>query len=489
MNGRLHLGKLMRNTLNQALRSLLFVAVLPTAVLLIGCGGNGGSQAESTVNPYNGLKYSGNSLPLGTEEGSLALNVAPTTISGSLIVSAVPRAKGASGPLKPATVTAGTYSFSGSFTGASPTFSANFSNLTNSTIAGMLPKAPATTGGSFTLTINGTVYGPFTFGATSTTSTFHVDEIGLLTPGGYSHPMDLNDNGEVVGGATDASGNGHAFTWTKKGGLVDLGLFGGLGASANAVSNGGVVVGVYEVLGIGQNVFRPFIVGASNPTPGTPPGCDDVNVEGVTNAGLMFVGGYFYQNGSEDPVGTFVYSGGKYQPIGVPSKVGISQIKAFGKDAVFGYYGSQTGPATSLWKWDGTSSILFDWDKIFQTPMPGWGAVGPEGEALGTLKNGDAGYLSPDGSSSTDTGHAGVIIALNASGQAVGNFTTSAGQRGFFWTKAGGFKDLNTMIDPSLGVTIFAAVGINAKGQIICFTKDKNVASGLFGIGALLTPN
>jgi probable HAF family extracellular repeat protein len=301
--------------------------------------------------------------------------------------------------------------------------------------------------------------------------------------------MDLNDSGEVVGGATDASGNGHAFTWTKVGGLKDLGMFGGLGAGATGVSNGGVVVGTYLMTGVGQDVFRPFIINGTNPTPGNPPGCDDSNIVGITSAGLMYVGGYVFENDSEDPVGTFVYSGGKYTAIGVPSKTGISQIKLGGKAAVFGYYGSETGPAVNLWEWDGNASKLFDWVTVFEVPMPGWGGIGAKGEALGTLKNGHAGYFSANGAASTDTGHAGTIFSLNASGQAVGNFTDATGQKGFYWTKAGGFKDLNTMIDPSLGVTITATVGINANGQIICFTKSKTVASGLFGIGALLTPN
>ena len=56
--------------------------------------------------------------------------------------------------------------------------------------------------------------------------------------------MALNDSGQVVGwGNTAATGTQHAFSWTRSGGIVDLGSLGGDYSQAFAVSNSGAVVG------------------------------------------------------------------------------------------------------------------------------------------------------------------------------------------------------------------------------------------------------
>ena len=83
----------------------------------------------------------------------------------------------------------------------------------------------------------GTSFGPFTF-TVMTSLSFTVDVIGLLAPGTHSIANDLNDSGEVVGGAESAGGVGHAFMWTKAAGRTDLGSFGStLAASALSVNN------------------------------------------------------------------------------------------------------------------------------------------------------------------------------------------------------------------------------------------------------------
>ena len=76
--------------------------------------------------------------------------------------------------------------------------------------------------------------------------------VDLGTLGGdYSNAVAINDDGQVVGYSTtagshsDTAGNEtHAFSWTKKGGMVDLGTLGGNSSSAAAVNNRGQVVGV-----------------------------------------------------------------------------------------------------------------------------------------------------------------------------------------------------------------------------------------------------
>jgi probable HAF family extracellular repeat protein len=68
--------------------------------------------------------------------------------------------------------------------------------------------------------------------------------VDLGSLGGYSSAAHaVNDNGQVAGDSTTASGDTHAFTWTQAGGMVDLGTLGGPDSSVRAVNDNGQVVG------------------------------------------------------------------------------------------------------------------------------------------------------------------------------------------------------------------------------------------------------
>ena len=70
-------------------------------------------------------------------------------------------------------------------------------------------------------------------------------DMGSLGGGGTA-PYAMNDAGQVVGTSQRAEGEGgvHAFSWTRRGGMVDLGtLPGGDSSFAMAVGPTGIVVG------------------------------------------------------------------------------------------------------------------------------------------------------------------------------------------------------------------------------------------------------
>jgi len=76
-------------------------------------------------------------------------------------------------------------------------------------------------------------------------------ELGALADGTYSRAWALNDSGQVVGFSTVSPGPPmrlglpfHPFSWTRAGGMIDLGTLGGrFGATAVAVNGAGQVVG------------------------------------------------------------------------------------------------------------------------------------------------------------------------------------------------------------------------------------------------------
>jgi|GEM_PF-5930939 len=325
--------------------------------------------------------------------------------------------------------------------------------------------------------------------ANPTVTSFTVSEVGLLAPGTHSIGNDLNDAGEVVGGAEVASGVGHAFSWTKSGGLVDLGAFGStLSASALSVNNGGVVAGEILLNSGGGDYTVPFVLGGIGAQqPGVPPSCDATQIFGIANSGQLVVEGEL----AGLPFGSYILSGGTYVAIGETGGAGhVDDISYFNRHTN-SVCGSLSGAQAVRWKWTGGTTTVDDWTTVLATiQTSSYYTGGAKGEWLGTLTNGDAGFVSADGGTVTDLGHVGSVCGLNATGQAVGNYTNASGhQHGFYWTKAAGFVDLNTMIDSSLGITIAAANGINASAQIMCQIQDPNVPTdSLFGLAGLLTP-
>lgn len=88
----------------------------------------------------------------------------------------------------------------------------------------------------------------------------------VWTPGAGMRPLahdagelqvsGMTSGGRVIGGLTDSLGNNRAFTWTRAGGVVDLGTLGGAYSSPGGANNNGQVVGNAQNAS-GQ--IRPFV--------------------------------------------------------------------------------------------------------------------------------------------------------------------------------------------------------------------------------------
>jgi len=70
----------------------------------------------------------------------------------------------------------------------------------------------------------------------------------MIDVGASCAPRGINASGQVVGYYQTATGS-HAFSWTKAGGLLDLGTLGGTDSVADAVNGSGLVVGASNTVG------------------------------------------------------------------------------------------------------------------------------------------------------------------------------------------------------------------------------------------------
>lgn len=90
----------------------------------------------------------------------------------------------------------------------------------------------------------------WTLGRDATLTTLALPTLG----GCVTQPTGINDRGEVAGTSTDAVGARRAFRWTAESGIRDLGtLPGGRFSRAHKINELGQIVGVSEVLALGQD--------------------------------------------------------------------------------------------------------------------------------------------------------------------------------------------------------------------------------------------
>jgi probable HAF family extracellular repeat protein len=114
-------------------------------------------------------------------------------------------------------------------------------------------------------------------------TSYRITDLGNLG-GAVALAWRVNERGQVIGWATTASGDTHAFFWTTKRGISDLGTFaGGTGSVAWGLNDDGVVVGEID-LPMGHT--RAFLWTASGGIRdlGTLGG-DDALAQGINNRG------------------------------------------------------------------------------------------------------------------------------------------------------------------------------------------------------------
>jgi probable HAF family extracellular repeat protein len=241
---------------------------------------------------------------------------------------------------------------------------------------------------------------------------FEVTDLG----GFDSRAVAINDSGQVAGVTavkeTDGTLRQHAFSWTRAGGMIDLGADPGYESTATAVNNRGEVVGYGHVHGFEQGFAwtkAGGIVGL-----GTLPGAVGVAMPTAINDAGQVVG----RQG--DRGFTWTRTGGM---------VDIGNLGESGSTAPEAISGSGQVVGRS-----GTDA--FSWTR-------GGGMVN-----LGALPGRSGGDAH----------------AVNGHGQVVGYSGGSGDERAFSWTSSGGMVDLGAL--PSdRGVS--GATAVNDNGQVV----------------------
>jgi probable HAF family extracellular repeat protein len=233
----------------------------------------------------------------------------------------------------------------------------------------------------------------------------------------------INDAGDIVGtanaGGTDL---GHAVRW-RGGAIKDLGTLGaGAYSESWGINSFGDVVGESYTDGGSFSGVHAFLYTDANGLVDLTPTSDTARARDINDAGQVTgyktaIGGYH----------AFRWTSGIFEDLGVlPGFAHSFGFAIQGSGRVAGSSSSASGNSEHIFRFtDGVG-------------MQDLGGVGEHNQAWG----------------------------INAAGSVVGVLGQSA-SRAFLYTDEAGLKDLNTLIDPSLGWVLLGAFDINDAGQIV----------------------
>lgn len=317
---------------------------------------------------------------------------------------------------------------------------------------------------------------------------YSLTDLGTLG-GSLTNVTAINDRGQIVGWSDTATVVSHAFLFSGTA-MSDLGTLGGGISQSNAINGSGVVVGA-AAIPPGNATEHAFAwADGSLSDLGTLAGGATTSAANGVNDHNLIVG---VAENSQNRWRAVSYSSGAVTDLGT---LGGSMSEALAVNNL-GQIVGDSDTAASF----GSSSHAFLYTNGVMTDLGTLGgnrsqatAINDHGWVTGWAQTGDGfnhAFLYHDGKM-TDLGTLGGTTsypsAINSGGEIVGGSYTGVGPTHAFIFSDGAMRDLNGLIDPSSGVTLTSAYGINDSGQIaVDGFSGASYVSG-HGRGYLLTP-
>jgi probable HAF family extracellular repeat protein len=306
---------------------------------------------------------------------------------------------------------------------------------------------------------------------------YSVTDLGSL--GGQTSAHDINDRGMVVGFSSISANNPdllHAFLWSRRHGIEDLGTLGGETSNASAINDHGEVVGFGPLQDESRiHAFRwTRTLGLRDLGAG-----DDSYASDINNGGAI-VGSMDTPQGDSH---AFLWSPTRgFQDLG--TLAGGETSAAFGinnrRQVVGNSDSSAPGGALHAFFWSQKSGMqdigTLGGASSFASRINNRGEVVGSSNTPGTEFPGGPPHAflwsSPDGIQDLGTlgGPASYSAAddINNRGQVVGTSQLSGPSfHAFLWSRDCGMRDINALISPNSDVVLNFAHAINNRGEIV----------------------
>jgi len=340
--------------------------------------------------------------------------------------------------------------------------------------------------------------------AAATAQTYTITDVGMLKGDNESSGFWINNLGEVVGCSDTKTVEGypctglvpgqHAFSWTRSGGIKDLGtLSGGTVSGAIGLNDSGIVVGYSNVKGQPATNFVAIQWSSTGVMTnlGTLAGGSSSAAFQINSAGEA-AGDSFLSNGLVDATS---WTSKKIKNLGALPKaiftagLAINDNGEIVGESVFGY-----GPpfTSHAFRWNGSSmkdlGTLWGGNSSMANAINSSGVI--VGQSNGTSTKGNWHAVLWNTSNKIQDlgvfpgGTYSFAFGVNDSNVVVGygNRSNNA-PRAMVWTSTSGMQDLNSLIPAGSGWVLINANAINNVGQITGY-GTKNGSNHAF----LLTP-
>jgi probable HAF family extracellular repeat protein len=292
----------------------------------------------------------------------------------------------------------------------------------------------------------------------------HYQLTPLGTLGGTSsYAYGINDSGEVVGGAYNASGFEHAFTYIG-GTMTDLGAAGSPYGSSTAygINSSGIIVG--QLLTRLDGPAQPFSYSGGTMTPFAPGMFADGGAYGINSSGLI-VGSVDYSS--------FSYSGGTLNVLGTLNPIATYSYVSFS----YAYGVNDSGLVVGAAYGNNGQLHAFAYSGGMMTDLGDGAAYGvnDSGVVVGQDGVGEHAFSYSNGMM-TDLGTLGGRLSeakgINNLGVVVGDSWTANGNTEAFVDVGGSMLNLNNLVNNDAGWDLQYANAINSSGQIVGYGID-----------------